>query len=91
LARMVELNPVYLGRSFRQHMGLPPHAYQRQIRLNRACRMLQLGVPASQVGYAVGFADQSHLTRVFKRVLGVTPAQYARGSQRSRQAACEFP
>lgn len=79
LARMVELNPVYLVRSFRQHVGLPPHAYQRQIRLNRACRMLQFGAPASEVAYAVGFADQSHLTRVLKKVMGVTPAQYARG------------
>jgi AraC-like DNA-binding protein len=79
LARIVELNPVYLVRSFRQHVGLPPHAYQRQTRLNRACRMLQLGAPASEVAYAVGFADQSHLTRVFKQLLGVAPAQYARG------------
>jgi AraC-like DNA-binding protein len=86
LARMVELNPVYLVRSFRRHTGLPPHAYQRQMRLNRACRMLQLGAPVSEVAYVIGFADQSHLTRVFKHVMGVTPAQYARGFQRSRRA-----
>jgi AraC-like DNA-binding protein len=79
LARMVELNPVYLVRCFRRHIGLPPHAYQRQVRLNRASRMLQLGVPVSEVAHAVGFADQSHLTRTFGQVMGVTPAQYARG------------
>jgi AraC-like DNA-binding protein len=79
LARTVELNPVYLVRSFRQHTGLPPHAYQKQMRLNRACRMLQSATPASEVACAVGFADQSHLTRVFKQLMGVTPAQYARG------------
>jgi AraC-like DNA-binding protein len=80
LARMVELNPVYLVRCFRRHIGLPPHAYRRQVRLNQACRMLRLGVRASEVACAVGFADQSHLTRVFKHVMGVTPAQYAAGS-----------
>jgi AraC-like DNA-binding protein len=79
LARMVELNPVYLVRSFRQHVGLPPHAYQRQVRVNWASRMLRLGAPASEVASAVGFADQSHLTRVFKQMRGVTPAQYAQG------------
>jgi AraC-like DNA-binding protein len=79
LARMVELSPVYVVRSFRRHIGLPPHAYRRQVRLNQACRMLRLGVPASEVAHAVGFADQSHLTRVFKHVMRIAPAQYARG------------
>jgi AraC-like DNA-binding protein len=79
LARMVELNPVYLVRSFRQHIGLPPHAYRRQIRLNQACRMLQSGVSASEVAHAVGFADQSHLTRAFKQVMRITPGRYAGG------------
>ena len=87
LARTVELNPVYLVRSFRQHTGLPPHAYQKQMRLNRACRMLQSATPASEVACAVGFADQSHLTRVFKQLMGVnqlnTHEAYSVGPTRS--------
>jgi AraC-like DNA-binding protein len=79
LARMIDLNPVYLARSFRQHVGIPPHAYRIQMRVNRACQMLRLGAPVSEVAYVVGFADQSHLTRVFKQVMGVTPGQYATG------------
>jgi AraC-like DNA-binding protein len=79
LATMVELNPVYLVRSFRRKVGLPPHAYQRQVRLTRARQMLQSGMPVADVACAVGFADQSHLTRVFKQAMGIAPAEYAKG------------
>ena len=79
LARMVELNPVYLVRSFGSTSNCRAGISKAEP-LEPACRVLRLGAPASEVTYAVGFADQSHLTRVFKQVLGVTPAQYAIGS-----------
>jgi AraC family transcriptional regulator len=80
LAALVGLNPVYLVRAFRRATGLPPHAYQRQLRLNRARAMLRRGNPIAEVAAATGFADQSHLTRAFRDSLGITPAAYARGS-----------
>ncbi|TAX47705.1 AraC family transcriptional regulator (plasmid) [Rhizobium leguminosarum] len=79
LARLVGLNPVYLVRSFRSSVGLPPHAYQRQLRLSRAQQLLRSGTPPAEVAETVGFADQSHLSRLFKQTTGVTPADYAKG------------
>ncbi|MGO7897831.1 helix-turn-helix transcriptional regulator [Rhizobium ruizarguesonis] len=79
LARLVGLNPVYLVRSFRSSVGLPPHAYQRQLRLSRARQVLRSGTPPAEVAEMVGFADQSHLSRLFKQTTGVTPADYAKG------------
>jgi AraC family transcriptional regulator len=79
LARLVGLNPVYLVRSFRSSVGLPPHTYQRQLRLSRARQMLRSGTPPAEVAGMVGFADQSHLSRLFKQTTGVTPADYAKG------------
>jgi len=79
LARLVDLNPVYLVRSFRSSVGLPPHAYQRQLRLSKARQLLRSGTPPAEVAAIVGFADQSHLSRLFKQTTGVTPTSYARG------------
>ena len=57
--------------------GMSPHAYQRQARVRRACALIRLGQPLADVAAAAGFADQAHLTRVFRRVVGVTPGVYA--------------
>lgn len=80
LADVAGLNPVYLVRAFRTATGLPPHAYQRQLRINRAQALLRRGGSPADVAAATGFADQSHLTRAFRNALGITPAAYARGS-----------
>lgn len=76
LALVAELNPEYLIRTFHRAVGLPPHAYLVQMRIERARRLLSAGVPPAGVAAAVGFVDQSHLTRQFKRHLGTTPARY---------------
>ncbi|WP_167538590.1 AraC family transcriptional regulator [Streptomyces albofaciens] len=59
--------------AFRQAYGLPPHAYLLRLRANRARRLLLTGRRPAEVATAAGFADQAHLTRVFKRYFGVTP------------------
>ncbi|NEP16422.1 MAG: AraC family transcriptional regulator [Leptolyngbya sp. SIO4C1] len=79
LANQVQLKPLQLLRSFRKAIGLPPHAYLLQIRINQAKALLRQGDPIVEVAGATGFADQSHLTRHFKRFVGVTPGQYSRG------------
>ncbi|MEO0456867.1 MAG: AraC family transcriptional regulator [Cyanobacteria bacterium P01_A01_bin.114] len=79
LADLVELKPLRLLRAFRKTMGLPPHAYLLQVRINRAKALLAQGQPIIDVAGETGFADQSHLTRHFKRFVGVTPGQYVLG------------
>lgn len=83
LAGLTHLNRAYLIRTFRRAVGLPPYAYLLQIRIERAKHLLAAGIPAAQVAYAVGFADQSHLTRHFKSITGTTPKQYALGHNTS--------
>lgn len=77
LARIAGLSMFHLTRLFRQAVGLPPHAYLNQIRVFQAKKRLALGQPIAQVAFETGFADQSHLTRHFKRIVGVTPGQYS--------------
>jgi AraC-like DNA-binding protein len=73
LAHVAGLSPFHLVRVFHQSIGLPPHAYLNQIRLQRAKELLLAGWPIASVAYEAGFTDQSHLTRRFKQVYGVTP------------------
>jgi AraC-like DNA-binding protein len=83
LAQATGLGPYALMRAFRAETGLPPHAYLNQIRVRLARRLLDGGTPPAEAAVAAGFADQAHLTRHFKRVLGVPPGAYqrARGPQ----------
>lgn len=89
LALLAGISPFHLIRQFRARYGLPPYMYLELVRVNRARQMLRAGEPISRVAYATGFSDQSHLTRRFKRVVGVPPGQYARtyGALRPRSAA----
>lgn len=86
LARLANLSPFHLARVFRDEVGLPPHAYQTQARLGRARSLLLRGWPAARVARETGFADQSHLTRHFKRLIGVTPGRYAEVSKNVQYA-----
>lgn len=70
------LSAYHLIRVFRSQVGLPPHAYLEQVRVNRARPLLRAGHPIVDVAIATGFTDQSHFSRHFKRMTGVTPGQY---------------
>jgi AraC-like DNA-binding protein len=76
LAAMCGVNPFHLIRSFRDAVGLPPHAYLTQVRAQRARDLLLQGESLPGVAYRCGFCDQSHMTRTFKRIFGVTPGAY---------------
>jgi AraC family transcriptional regulator len=78
LARAVHVSAFHLSRLFKQATGLAPHQYLIQVRVNAARALLDAGSgqrSLAEVASAVGFADQSHLTRHFKRQFGVTPKQ----------------
>jgi AraC-like DNA-binding protein len=81
LAAHAGLSRFELARTFRAQVGLPPHAFQLDLRIARARALLAAGEPAAAVAATCGFYDQAHLTRVFKRAVGVTPARYARSSK----------
>ena len=78
LASAVGMSPFALLRAFRAELGLPPHAYLNQLRVRRAKRLLDAGRPPADVAALVGFADQAHLSRHFKRIYGVPPGAYRR-------------
>ena len=77
LAGLSGISPFHLVRLFRAQTGLPPHTYLTHVRILRAKALLALGLPIADVALAVGFSDQSHLTRRFKRVVGIPPGHYA--------------
>ncbi|WP_327085816.1 AraC family transcriptional regulator [Nonomuraea sp. NBC_01738] len=80
LALAVRARPFPLLRAFKAETGLPPHAYLTSQRVRQARELLDLGRPAAQVAAEVGFTDQAHLTRHFKRIVGVPPAAYQRSA-----------
>lgn len=78
LAELAECSPYALTRAFHRHVGLPPHAYLTQCRVDRARVLLSSGEDVASTATAVGFADQAHLTRHFRRHVGVPPGRFAR-------------
>jgi AraC-like DNA-binding protein len=78
LAAVAGLSKYYLLRAFRLAHGVTPHAYQMQLRLAYAWRLIVDGRSLSHATYDAGFADQSHLTRRFASAFGLSPARYAR-------------
>jgi AraC-like DNA-binding protein len=65
-------------RDFKRMTGMTPGEYVRDRRVRRACDLIGAGLPLVAIASDAGFADQSHLTRAFKTVKGVTPAAYRR-------------
>jgi len=79
LARHAGLTPYHLCRVFRQTTGMAPHSYQIQMRVRRAKNLLLAGYPIAQAAVEAGFWDQAHLTRHFKRIMGLSPGRYVAG------------
>jgi AraC-like DNA-binding protein len=76
LSSTANLSPFHLIRVFGKEMGLPPHAYLTQVRVRRAKDLIANGWEISSAALETGFVDQSHLTRHFKRILGITPGKF---------------
>ncbi|MBP2330296.1 AraC-like DNA-binding protein [Kibdelosporangium banguiense] len=76
IAADLGLSRFQLLRTFRETVGMPPFAWLSQYRVNRARALLAEGHRPAQAAALTGFADQAHLTRWFRRVLGVTPGAF---------------
>lgn len=75
-ARLVHAHPAHLVRAFSDAYGIAPHQYLMSRRVDRARRLLLRGEKPAEVATATGFYDQAHLTRHFKRLVGVPPGRY---------------
>jgi AraC family transcriptional regulator len=77
LAREAGVHPVHLARVFRKMERRTPGEYQQHLRVRSACELLRdPDVPLAMIAVECGFADQSHFTRIFRRVTGTTPARF---------------
>lgn len=84
VAADVGVSPVRLSRAFRKAFGESLGAYHRRLRVSEACARLREGEASlAEIAIAAGFTDQSHFTRVFRRVMGTTPAAYRREQGRT--------
>jgi AraC-like DNA-binding protein len=80
LAAQAELSVSRFAALFRAEVGISPHRYVCMVRVRHAQRLLRRGLPPSVVATEVGFFDQSHLGRHFKRTVGTTPSAYLAAS-----------
>jgi AraC family transcriptional regulator len=77
IAEATGLSPSHFARRFRSMVGVAPHQYLMQIRIDRAKRLLsETDRGIAEIAFACGFANQEHLTRLFKRSCGLTPAGF---------------
>ncbi len=66
-----------LARQFRAAFGTSPSSFRTMRQLDRARRLIECGVPLAEAAFDAGFADQSHMSRMFKRTYGLTPGRWA--------------
>ena len=79
----IHAHPAHLVRMFSREFGISPHQYLTGRRVDLARRLLLDGVPASAAAATVGFFDQSHLNRSFRRLLGTSPGRFAGGARQA--------
>lgn len=83
LADVACMSPYHFARCFKNSTGMTPHHYVLQQRVHRAKDMLRESEQSvAQVAFACGFSSQSHLTTVFKRITGQTPARFRKEALR---------
>ena len=77
LAKIVGISKYYFCRLFKKAIGLPPHQYIVRRRIERAKKLLKYSdLTTVEIALECGFAHQSHLSRHFKRIVGVSPRQF---------------
>jgi len=84
IARQANVHPVYLASTFRRKYGHSIATYVRELRVDYASRQLKESESSlAMIAQAAGFSDQSHFSRIFKRITGMTPAAYRACSEKS--------
>lgn len=77
LAEIAGMSTHYFSELFRQSVGVSPHQYLLQQRIDRAKTLLQeTALPLAEISLMSGFQDQSHFTKVFRKLVGTTPSRY---------------
>ena len=85
LAGCLQLSSHYFAHLFKQSMRISPHQYVITQRVEWAKRLLvQADISIAEIAYQVGFSNQAHLNRHFKRCVGITPGQFRRSTQASQ-------
>lgn len=87
LAEVAGLSIWRFATVFRQQVGVAPHRYICRLRVERAQALMREGISAAAAASEAGFYDQSHLSRHFKSICGMTPGQYLTAA-RHAAAAC---
>lgn len=78
LAALTGFDKYYYLRLFKQKIGLTPHKFQVQNRIRKSQKLLEKNMPITEVALVMGFYDQSHFIRQFRRIVGISPTQYKR-------------
>jgi len=77
MAKIAEVSPHHLASLFTKETGLSPHQYVLRERIERAKRHLKNdSLSVAEVSRLIGFRTQEHFTKVFRRVVGVTPTKF---------------
>ena len=79
LSAVAQRSTAHFSKSFKQALGETPHAYVARRRLERACHlMITSSASLSEIALSVGFSDQAHLCRLFRRAFGQSPSSWRR-------------
>jgi AraC family transcriptional regulator len=82
VASRAGIHPVHLAREFRKYNGCTVGQYVRKLRVEAACaKLVESDLPLATIALETGFANQAHLSRIFKLVTGLTPARYRASSR----------
>lgn len=89
LAKLVSFSKSHFSRAFKQSLGLPPMAYVKTRRLERAkALMTSTNQQLTEIAFICGFADQSHLIRSFRQAIGVSPGRWRRSNLKTVGKIC---
>ena len=78
VAAQVQLSRSHFSKAFKLSTGLTPHRWLQARKIEQACSLLRGEMAIADIADACGFADQSHLTRVFAKLVGVPPSRWRR-------------
>lgn len=85
LSELIGWSKFHFLRTFTKEMGISPNSYLMTIRIHHAKELLEQGKRPIDVALLTGFSDQSHLTKYFKSLIGLTPKQYMRISEKEEE------